>query len=158
MPLSLVGDTRGRKGFKTMKLLRTAFWMGITIYCLPSTNSQPTAPQSSLNSSQCKFNTAVNTSRLCAWVSERYRAASRSNQTRRRRAARTQLLARNRYTVSRHLDTLGSRSAVARISSRQRARCEATNLGSFLPSILDLPSQTVSRYSKVVDLHWRLEF
>jgi hypothetical protein len=53
-----------------MKLLRTAFWLGITIYCLPSTNSQPTAPQSSLNSSQCKFNDVANTSRLCAFESE----------------------------------------------------------------------------------------
>jgi hypothetical protein len=53
-----------------MRLLRTAFWMGITIYCLPNTNSQPTAPQSSLSSSQCNFDNAANTGRLCAWESE----------------------------------------------------------------------------------------
>jgi hypothetical protein len=50
-----------------MRLLRTAFWLGITIYCLPSTNSQPTAPQPSPNGSHCQFNKAADTGRLCAW-------------------------------------------------------------------------------------------
>jgi len=50
-----------------MRLLRTAFWLGITIYCLPSTNSQPTAPQPSPNSRQCRFTKAADTGRLCAW-------------------------------------------------------------------------------------------
>jgi hypothetical protein len=52
-----------------MRLLRTAFWLGITIYCLPSTK-HPTAPQSSLNNSQCRLDNAANISRLCAWESE----------------------------------------------------------------------------------------
>jgi hypothetical protein len=50
-----------------MRLLRTAFWLGITIYCLPSTNSQPAAPQPSPNSRQCRFTKAADSGRLCAW-------------------------------------------------------------------------------------------
>jgi hypothetical protein len=69
-PLSLVGGHPRARGFKTMRLLRTAFWLGITIYYLPNTNSQPISPQISLNSSQCRYNKAADTGRLCAWVSE----------------------------------------------------------------------------------------
>jgi hypothetical protein len=33
-----------------MKLFRTAFWVGVVIYNLPSPNSQPAAPESELGS------------------------------------------------------------------------------------------------------------
>ena len=49
-----------------MRLFRTAVWLGITIYCLPSTNSHPSAPPPSPNSSQCRFHKAADIGRLCA--------------------------------------------------------------------------------------------
>src|SRR5262249_19618842 len=51
---------------EAMRLFRTAVWLGVTIYCLPSTNSHPTAPQPSPNSSQCQFHNAADIGRLCA--------------------------------------------------------------------------------------------
>ena len=50
-----------------MKLFRTAFWLGITIYCLPSTNSQPIAPKADPKGSQCRFAKAAGNGGLCAW-------------------------------------------------------------------------------------------
>jgi len=50
-----------------MKLFRAAFWLGITIYCLPSTNSQPIAPEADPKGRQCRFTKAVGNGRLCAW-------------------------------------------------------------------------------------------
>ena len=49
-----------------MRLFRTGIWLGITIYCLPSTNSHPTALQPSPNSSQCRFHKTADIGRLCA--------------------------------------------------------------------------------------------
>jgi hypothetical protein len=49
-----------------MRLLRTAFWLGITIYCLPSFNSHPTAPDPSPNANQCQSTKAADPGRLCA--------------------------------------------------------------------------------------------
>jgi hypothetical protein len=49
-----------------MRLLRTAFWLGITIYCLPSFNSHPTAPDPSPNGNQCRSTKAADPGRLCA--------------------------------------------------------------------------------------------
>ena len=49
-----------------MRLLRTAFWLGITIYCLPSFNSHPTAPDPSPNANQCRSTKAADPGRLCA--------------------------------------------------------------------------------------------
>jgi len=37
-------------GAETMKLFRTAFWLGVVIYNLPSPYSQPAAPESPLGS------------------------------------------------------------------------------------------------------------
>jgi hypothetical protein len=48
-----------------MRLFRTAFWLSITIYCLPSSNSQLTAPSPSPIGSQCRFTKAADTGRLC---------------------------------------------------------------------------------------------
>ena len=48
-----------------MRLLRTAFWLGITIYCLPGF-SHPTAPDPSPNGNQCRFTKAADPGRLCA--------------------------------------------------------------------------------------------
>ena len=50
-----------------MRLFRTAFWLGITIYCLPSSNSQPTAPDPSPIGGQCRSTKAADTGRLCEW-------------------------------------------------------------------------------------------
>jgi hypothetical protein len=50
-----------------MRLFRTAFWLGITIYCLPSTNSQLTAPNPSPIGGQCRSTKAADTGRLCEW-------------------------------------------------------------------------------------------
>jgi hypothetical protein len=50
-----------------MKLFRTAFWLGITIYCLPSTNSPPIVPEADQTGSQCRFTKAAGNGRLCAW-------------------------------------------------------------------------------------------
>ena len=43
------------------------FWLGITIYCLPSFNSQTTAPNPSPIGSQCRPTKAADTGRLCEW-------------------------------------------------------------------------------------------
>jgi hypothetical protein len=50
-----------------MKLFRTAFWLGITICCLPSTNSQPIAPEADPKGSQRRFPVTAGNGRLCAW-------------------------------------------------------------------------------------------
>jgi hypothetical protein len=50
-----------------MRLFRTVFWLGITIYCLPSFNSQTTAPNPSPIGSQCRPTKAADTGRLCEW-------------------------------------------------------------------------------------------
>ena len=49
-----------------MRLLRTAFWLGITIYCLPSFSSHPTAPDPRPNANQCRSTKAADPGRLCA--------------------------------------------------------------------------------------------
>ena len=50
-----------------MRLFRTAFWLGVTIYCLPSSNSQPTAPNPNPIGGQCRSTKASDTGRLCEW-------------------------------------------------------------------------------------------
>jgi hypothetical protein len=49
---------------RTMKLFRTAFWLGVVIYNLPSPASQPAAPESRPNGGQGLAAKAV--SRLCS--------------------------------------------------------------------------------------------
>jgi hypothetical protein len=54
-PASCVSDIllNGLRGSReTMKLFRTAFWLGVVIYNLPSPASQPAAPASQLHDGQ----------------------------------------------------------------------------------------------------------
>jgi len=69
-----------------MKLFRTAFWLGVVIYNLPSPTSQPAAPESQVGSegspAQCAKNTDTHPKRGGPVAqSSSHKAATPSNDT-----------------------------------------------------------------------------